>query len=146
MIAVIPRNLADPHSAAVIAGIEQSAQLREYSLLVRVHGDCHDSLQDSIRFVRERGAEGVIAIDQNDLQSVRMPGVSIDTAAFQFQMLKNVQELLSGVGELAFETVLTHITQGNSSPRFTAIQGDGLRAEVISPPVSWDSRKLAATN
>ncbi len=146
MIAVIPRSFADPRAAAVIAGIEQSAQSQNYSLLVRVHGEGHDSIEDSIRFVRERGAEGVIAIDQNDLHLVQMPGVSIDTAAFQYQMLKNIQELLSGVGELAFETVLAHIAEGNGSPRFTAIQGDGLRAEVISRPASWDSDKLSATN
>ena len=144
MIAVIPRNFADSRAAAVIAGIEQSAQSQNYSLLVRVHGEGHDSIEDSIRFVRERGAEGVIAIDQNDCIWCKC-GVSIDTAAFQYQMLKNIQESLSGVGELALR--LCSRTSRKETVRRVLSRSRAMgRAEVISRRASWDSGKLSATN
>ncbi|HEX3742241.1 MAG TPA: LacI family DNA-binding transcriptional regulator [Terriglobales bacterium] len=76
-IGVIAHEIGDGYSSTVIAGIENSARLKNYFFVTGVHRHNQELFDKYCRLLLQRGAEGLISLDFNLAQSLPVPAVAI---------------------------------------------------------------------
>jgi len=144
MVAAITSDVGFAPVARVLAGVHRQLHRRGY-LLVLGFFDCTSGSQNISAQLRQRGIEGVVALDVNLPLEMELPIAWVDLGYMTFlePLAEDVRTWLSDLGESAAETVLRQIEKKTTPRRmkivpkiprtYFALSNAGMGAAAITP-------------